>query len=208
MTTQYSVLETTEYRANNTSFFEGGLPAPLPVFRPCRVPKPIPTASLQAMATDAETVAVLTAQLAKQEKEFTAVKSKAISKIKQLNQRVQELEKQAASKGDDASASGASSEGDKDERFVKVESPGRGDALLRREEELRAREEAVSAREEALEKDTQALAEREQALVAAAARPSEAPSTPVDRATWHDELLLGLQGIHGSLKDACARSMH
>ena len=160
------------------------------------------------MPTDAETVAELTSQLAKQEKEFTAVKSKAVSKIKQLNQRVQELEKQVAIKGDDASTSGASSEGDhKDERFVKVESPGRGDtALRRREEELKAREEAVAAREKALEIAMQALAEREQGLGAAAARSSGDQS--VGRAAWHDELLVGLQGIHCSLKDACARSMH
>ena len=80
--------------------------------------------------------------------------------------------------GRTTSGGGARSPRERGERRLPGETPGRGDAALRRrEEEVKAREEAVAARERALEQAAQALAEREQALSAASVKPAAA-TTP------------------------------
>ena len=141
-------------------------------------------------------------------KELANVKGRAVSKIRQLTLQVQQLESRlSASTGEkeETSTSGASSEGDKEERerFVKIDSPRK---ILSREAELRAREEAVNAREEQLRKWEHALHLQEQALDSRGSHPSV--SVPPSESTHltADGLIWSLNDIHDTLRDACARS--
>ena len=121
--------------------------------------------------------------------ELSAVKSRAVGKIKQQAQQISEheatiksLKEQLAEKESETPTSGPSSEDGDKERFVKI---GRG-AGRTDEDELRRREEAVQRREEQVQA-------REQALQA------DELSTGQEAPAWHLELIEGLEKIRTNL---------
>jgi hypothetical protein len=140
--------------------------------------------------------------------ELATVKSRAVSKIRALTMQVQQLEaklSRSASADVESSTSGASSEGDKDdkERFVKVAAEdAQLTALRRRESELHEREEALVAREQLLRTRELELHQRDELPSGGAGGAS------LDRADTLTvgDLLRSLRGIHDGLQDACSRS--
>ena len=136
-------------------------------------------------------------EIAAVKKELTAVKQRAVGKIKTLQQQVESLQQQLAEKNADHS-SDASSEKSAGGGYVKVESPGARESLQRREAELREREEELNRREQQLQQYPTGSGSGIGSSSSGAAAPP-----------WHAKLLAGLREIkaHAAQVDMAAESV-
>lgn len=137
------------------------------------------------MSVDSEDIAAV-------RKELLTVKSKAVGKIKALQQQVDVLQQQLAKQPPPEETSSDGSRVSEDGGFVKVPVSPNSDnresaAQLRaREDEVRRREQALAEREEVLREAELAVAARASAGAGAGAG-------------WHAALLAGLREVHANV---------
>ena len=123
-------------------------------------------------------------------RELQNVKSRAVAKIRTLQDRVNELEKQLMEKRSPPE-SASSEEGG--ERFVRVDSPKLAAATAAREASLQLREQLLVQRE-------QVLAAREETLQETTV--AHAMSMSGSAVQWHGAVLSGLRRVRENLAQA------